>query len=131
MSKIIGPMRLDERYGNLSSETKAMVEHEVQRLLSSSYEEVRAILTARRKELDLLANALVQYETLNRKEIDKVLKGEKLDRPVIASGDKIVVPVPAVLIEGGRGGGATDTGSGSGSLAPSPPTPGGIITTPK
>jgi len=122
MSKTIGPVRLDDRYRYLSSEARAMVDSEVQRLLSDAYEEVRAVLTARRRDLDLLANALVQYETLDRQEIDKVLRGEKLDRPII-SGNKIVVPIPAVLDSG-----VTDTGP----TGPThPPTPGGIITTPK
>jgi ATP-dependent metalloprotease len=132
MCKAIGPMRLDERYEYLSSETKAMIETEVQRLLSGAYEEVRTVLTARRAELDLLAKALVEYETLDRQEVDKILRGERLDRPVAAPGGKITVPISTVV----EGGGVPDTG-GAGAGGPAagqptpPPTPGGIITTPK
>jgi ATP-dependent metalloprotease len=133
MSKAIGPMSLDERYEYLSSETKAMIETEVQRLLAGAYEDVRAVLTARRKELDLLAQALVQYETLDRGEVDKVLKGERLNRPAAAPGGTMTVAVPVAGGgggEGGGGGGITDPGAG-GQGVNHPPTPGGIITTPK
>jgi len=46
------------------------------------YQEARRILTTHKKELDRLANALLQYETLNKEEILTIIQGGKLSRPV-------------------------------------------------
>ncbi|GFP58333.1 mitochondrial inner membrane i-AAA protease supercomplex subunit YME1 [Trichoderma asperellum] len=59
MSNALGPVEYGRRYENLSSETKALIEGEVQKSLRKSYEDVRKLLTEKRKELDLLAQALV------------------------------------------------------------------------
>jgi ATP-dependent metalloprotease len=94
MSDALGPMEYRRRYGDLSSETRAQVEAEVQKTLKKSYEDVREVLTTHRKELDLLAKALVQYETLDKTEVEKVIRGEQLTgKPVIPQGP-MVVPVP-------------------------------------
>ncbi|KAK8086559.1 Mitochondrial inner membrane i-AAA protease supercomplex subunit YME1 [Apiospora phragmitis] len=78
MSSKLGHMDYASRYENLSSETKAQIEAEVQRILNESYERCRKLLMERRKELDLLAQALVDYETLDKSEVEKVIRGEKL-----------------------------------------------------
>ncbi|GKT47090.1 mitochondrial inner membrane i-AAA protease supercomplex subunit YME1 [Colletotrichum spaethianum] len=78
MSAKLGPVEYGERYNQLSGETKALIESEVQRTLTESYEKVRELLTKKRKELDLLAKALVEYETLDKNEVEKVIRGEKL-----------------------------------------------------
>ncbi len=50
---------------------------------------------SRRKELDLLAKALVEYETLDKAEVDKVLRGEKLlDRTPIPRGPMAIPKAP-------------------------------------
>jgi ATP-dependent metalloprotease len=91
MSSLLGPVEYRNRYENLSSETKSMIEAEVQRTLKESYEEVRKMLTEKRKELDLLAQALVKYETLDRAEVEKVIRGESLpDRPVVPPGPMVI-----------------------------------------
>ncbi|KAF6810563.1 ATP-dependent metallopeptidase [Colletotrichum sojae] len=87
MSAKLGPVEYGKRYNQLSGETKALIESEVQRTLSESYERVRELLTAKRKELDLLAQALVEYETLDKNEVEKVIRGEKLpDRVPVPKG---------------------------------------------
>ena len=77
MSETLGNMDYSE-YSQLSSETKQKIEDEVRRILQESYERARTVLTERRKELDLLAKALVSYEVLDGEEIRRVIKGEKL-----------------------------------------------------
>lgn len=95
MSDVLGPMEYGRRYENLSSETRAIIESEVQKSLKKSYEDVRKLLTEKRKELDLLALALVKYETLDKEEVEIVIRGESLPgRPVLARGP-MVMPVPA------------------------------------
>lgn len=95
MSAALGPMEYGRRYENLSSETRAIIESEVQKSLKKSYEDVRQLLTEKRRELDLLAHALVKYETLDKEEVEIVIRGEDLPgRPVLARGP-MVMPVPA------------------------------------
>jgi ATP-dependent metalloprotease len=78
MSQKLGPVAYLQEYKDLSSETKAMVEMEVQRILNQAQDEAMKLLTERRKELDLLAQALIRYETLDKEEVQKVIRGEEL-----------------------------------------------------
>lgn len=103
MSNKLAPMNYIKNYDNLSSETRAIVEAEVQRVLSRSADEVREMLGARRKELDLLAHALVEFETLDKKEVEKVIRGESLGDRVRGDPGRMAVPVER---EGGPSGGA-------------------------
>lgn len=77
-SDLLGDVDLDSRYARLSSETKQQIETEVRRIMDEARQRARRILTARRRELDILARALVEYEVLNLDEMQRVLKGEKL-----------------------------------------------------
>lgn len=72
-----------------------MIEQEVQKNLKNSYEQVRALLTEKRKELDLLAQALVQYETLDKKEVEMVIRGEKLPGRTIVPKGPLILPIPS------------------------------------
>ncbi|KAH6608065.1 hypothetical protein Trco_004378 [Trichoderma cornu-damae] len=94
MSNALGPVEYGRRYENLSSETKALIEGEVQKTLRKSYEDVRKVLTEKRKELDLLAQALVQYETLDKEEVEKVIRGEKLPGRTMAPKGPLTLPIP-------------------------------------
>jgi cell division protease FtsH len=55
-----------------SEDTARMIDAEVQRIIAESYEEARRLLTAHRKHLDALAEALVARETLNEQEVLQV-----------------------------------------------------------
>ncbi|KAK7920634.1 ATP-dependent metallopeptidase HflB [Apiospora marii] len=127
MSSKLGHMDYASRYENLSSETKAQIEAEVQRILNESYERCRKLLTERRKELDLLAQALVEYETLDKSEVEKVIRGEKLpDRISVPKGPMVVpvpekTPAPGLPSPGGSGGGQQPPPP-----PPAPPAPGGF-----
>ena len=54
------------------------VDSEVKSMLGESYKRAVGILRAHRKELDLLAKALLQYETLDVDDIKAIVEG-KLD----------------------------------------------------
>lgn len=97
MSEKLGPVEYGKRYNTLSSETRALIESEVQRTIIEAQENVRELLNTKRKELDLLARALVEYETLDVKEVEKVIRGEKLiDRTPVPKGP-LVVPAKGAL----------------------------------
>jgi cell division protease FtsH len=69
------------RQQNISEETARKIDGEIKRLVDGGYGEAKRILTERRDDLEKLARALLEYETLTGEEIFKVLRGEKLDRP--------------------------------------------------
>ncbi|KAJ2902137.1 P-loop containing nucleoside triphosphate hydrolase protein [Zalerion maritima] len=96
MSADLGPVEFSHMYENLSAHTKAAVENEVRQLLSVSYKRAKTMLGDNRKDLDKLAKALLKYETLDRDEIGKVLKGESLPGrvPVPPGGTMLVHPRP-------------------------------------
>ncbi|KAL2024154.1 hypothetical protein VTK56DRAFT_9934 [Thermocarpiscus australiensis] len=130
MSERLGPVEYMRKYNELSSETRAMVEAEVKKVLDESYERARKLLLSKRKELDLLAKALVEYETLDRREVEKVLRGEKLEGRIAVPPGPMSVPKPTDQMEPGLPlpplpGGAGDggEGAGSGSPPPAPPPP--------
>lgn len=94
-SKKLGNVNLQHNYQHLSSETKQEIESEVRRLVNEGSSRAAAILTERRKELELLANALIEYETLTKEEMEKVLKGEKIEK--LESFSKSPVKLPDAL----------------------------------
>ncbi|KAI8634485.1 peptidase family M41-domain-containing protein [Xylariaceae sp. FL1651] len=92
MSSKLGNMEYGSRYETLSSGTKALVEAEVQRTVNEAYERARKLLTTHRKELDLLAKALVDYETLSKEEVEKVIRGETLPGRIVVPKGPMTVP---------------------------------------
>jgi ATP-dependent metalloprotease len=81
----LGNVDFSRYYDTLSSETREKVEIEVRKLVEESHARATALLISRRKELELLAKALVEYETLNKAEMEKVIRGEKLPERDISS----------------------------------------------
>jgi len=61
------------RQQNLSESTAQKIDSEIRRLVDAGYKEAYEILTARRDELELLAKALLEFETLSRDEIINLL----------------------------------------------------------
>jgi cell division protease FtsH len=55
-----------------SDQTAETIDAEVQRIIGESHEEAKRLLTAHRKQLDALAEALLSRETLNEQEILEV-----------------------------------------------------------
>lgn len=121
MSEKLGPVEYLRNYNNLSSETRAMVEAEVKKVLDASYDRARNLLILRRTELDLLAKALVEYETLDKSEVEMVLRGEKLEGRVPVPLGPMTVPKPTVPV--GETGLPLPPLSGEESGSPNPPPP--------
>lgn len=67
----------------LSAQTKQLIESEISSLIEGSQSRAKQILTEHREELDRLANALVEYETLDAQEIIDVLTGKPISRPAV------------------------------------------------
>ena len=86
MSDKLGNVDLQSNHSRLSSETKRLIESEVRRMVEEGRQRATILLKEKHKELDLLAKALVDYETLDREEAFKVVRGEKLDKAVVPNG---------------------------------------------
>lgn len=101
MSPALGNVDLSSNHDRLSTETKTLIEQEVRRLIEEGRIRATKLITSRKKELELLAQALIDYETLNKDEAFKVIKGEKLDGKIIMPRGPLKLP-EMVPIEGGK-----------------------------
>jgi cell division protease FtsH len=87
MSDSLGPIAFAEnqeevflghsvsRTQNISEATAQKIDSEIHRLIDESYSRARKILTERLADLNVLANGLLEYETLTGDEITALLKG--------------------------------------------------------
>ena len=84
------------RQKNVSDKTAALIDEEVRRLIDEAEKTARVILTKDRKELEIIAKALLEYETLTGDEVNALLRGESIirpeDEPPGESGHKSSVP---------------------------------------
>jgi cell division protease FtsH len=65
----------------MSDETARMIDSEVKRFVEQGLERARQILTDHVDQLHLIANALLELETLTGEEIKRLIAGEEIDRP--------------------------------------------------
>jgi len=92
MSDELGPLQYAEadeevflgysvnRQKNMSNETAQAIDKEIRRVVEQGYERAKSLLNEHRGELETLAKALLEYETLSGDEIKAVLAGETIDR---------------------------------------------------
>ena len=92
MSDALGPVLYAENSGevflgksvtqskNMSEETARLVDAEIKRLVNEGYEGAKNLLREKEKEWTLLAEALIEYETLTGDEIKQVIAGEKINQ---------------------------------------------------
>jgi cell division protease FtsH len=107
MSDKTGPLKYEEQQGetflgysqtqrhNVSNETAQMIDSEIRSLVDGGHAQATKILKKFIKQLHAVANALLEYETLTGDEINKIIKGEAIDR----SGNDVFKP--AALNSGG------------------------------
>ncbi|KAI0831270.1 ATP-dependent metallopeptidase Hfl [Trametes gibbosa] len=74
----IGPVYLNDREDTISPKKKDEIEDEVRTLLIEGESRVTALLKSKAEELHRLASALVEHETLDAEEVQKVIKGEPI-----------------------------------------------------
>ena len=110
MSDKLGNVDLADGYEHLSSQTKQQIEAEVRRIIEEARQRATTLLTEHRKDLDTLAKALVEYEVLSLDEMQRVLKGEKLQK--MKSLSKLLMKLPVIVLPPGMGGGGTGGGPG-------------------
>jgi len=78
MSESVGVVFVPGNDGSVSPEQRALIDKEVQKILAASYERASKLLVARRLDLDRIAKALLERETLTGAEVKDVLAGRSL-----------------------------------------------------
>lgn len=73
------------KMSDLSPQTAEAIDKEINQVLQDSYQRAKDILLKHRKEHQLLAEALLEYETLSAEEVKRVISGKKIVRPTPAS----------------------------------------------
>jgi len=92
MSDALGPLQYAEaeeevflgysvnRTKNMSNETAQAIDKEIRRIVEQGYDRAKFLLKEHSDELEKLAQALLEYETLSGDEIKVVLDGGTIDR---------------------------------------------------
>jgi cell division protease FtsH len=91
MSEALGPIQYEEQqesylgYGGpqraaMSGETAKLIDTEIRKLVDGGYAKAKALLKKHKKQLDLLANALLEFETLSGEEIRELITTGKFHR---------------------------------------------------
>jgi cell division protease FtsH len=101
------------RHRDYSEKTAETIDSLMRKIVESQYDRAQALLTEHRDELDRLAKALLEFELLDREDIDKVIKGVVLSSvkktrsivrekkepspaaPVVSDADKAAAPAAA------------------------------------
>lgn len=128
MSDVLGPVTFGKKeeaiflgreiaqHRDYSEQTAQTIDREVRDIVERNYRRAREIVTAKLPILHDLAQALLEYETLNGADVERIVAGLKVDRPlpgVVSNSDgtpNATAPVTAGADgrkEPGTGGGAT------------------------
>ncbi|KAK6739712.1 hypothetical protein RB195_008295 [Necator americanus] len=73
------------KISDLSPQTAEAIDKEINQVLQDSYQRAKDILSKHKKEHQLLAEALLEYETLSAEEVRQVISGRKIKRPTPAA----------------------------------------------
>jgi cell division protease FtsH len=92
MSEAMGPLTFGKKeeqiflgreisqHRDYSEDTAIRIDQEVKRIIHEAYDRAHGILDTNREKLVRLAEALLEYETLNSDEIEAIVKGLPLER---------------------------------------------------
>lgn len=94
LSEKLGPLMYAEEEGevflgrsagsqhtNVSGETAKQIDQEVRRIIDESYSTAKRLLEENRDKLDMMADALMKYETIDSEQIDDIMSGRTPREP--------------------------------------------------
>ena len=94
LSETLGPLQYEEddqevflgksagsSRSHVSGETAKVIDEEVKTIIDSCYEKARNILVDNRDKLDAMVDALLEYETIDRPQIDDIMAGRTPSPP--------------------------------------------------
>ena len=65
----------------MSDETALSIDREIRAIIDECYEKARGLLEEHRSKMDMMAEALMQYETIDSEQIDAIMEGRKPNPP--------------------------------------------------
>jgi cell division protease FtsH len=92
LSDALGPLQYAEpdeevflgysvnRTRQMSNETAQLIDKEIRRIVDEAFDKAKGCLTDNRDQLETLAQALLEYETLSGEEIKTLMEGGSIDR---------------------------------------------------
>src|SRR5918999_3939205 len=92
MSEKLGPLRYNENQQevflghaitqrqNMSEDTARLIDQEIRRIVTEGEDTAWEILSAHRKELEAVTQALMEYETISGEECQGLMRGDKIIR---------------------------------------------------
>jgi cell division protease FtsH len=92
MSERLGPLRYNENQQevflghaitqrqNMSEDTAKLIDEEIRRIVTAGEKKAREVLAANRDKLELITQALMEYETISGEEVHVLMRGEKIVR---------------------------------------------------
>ncbi len=69
------------QHKHISDETHRQLDKEVRNIIDKAYDTAKQILEDNREKLELMAEALMRYETIDVKQIDQIMEGREPDPP--------------------------------------------------
>jgi cell division protease FtsH len=69
------------QHKHMSDETARLIDEEVRDIIDAAHGKARDLLEAHLDQLHLMANALMKYETIDRKQIDQIMQGQEPEPP--------------------------------------------------
>ena len=94
LSEKLGPLMYAEEEGevflgrsagsqasSVSAETARVIDEEVRRIIDESYDTARRLLEENRDKLDIMAEALMKYETIDLDQINDIMSGKPVRDP--------------------------------------------------
>jgi cell division protease FtsH len=67
-----------------SDDTARLIDEEVKKLIDGLYDQTKQVLLANRDRVEAIARALIQYETLDAGDIDRIMKGDNITKPTVS-----------------------------------------------
>jgi cell division protease FtsH len=67
-----------------SEDTARVIDEEVRKIVDAAYDDATRIIEKHWDQVIAVAEALLKYETLSCAEVDRLMKGERLDKPTVA-----------------------------------------------
>jgi len=69
------------QHKHMSDDTARLIDEEVRNIIDAAHGQARDLLESHAKQLHVMAEALIKYETLDKEQIDQVMEGREPDPP--------------------------------------------------
>jgi cell division protease FtsH len=107
------------QHKHISDETHRQLDQEVRHFIDDAYAEAKTILETNRDKLEVMADALMRYETIDTQQIDQIMLGQEPDPPKGWQDDSTPPPSAPSAGEPDAGPAGSDDDAPSGEPAPS------------